>query len=297
MPHRILHLSDTHMTAGRRDEDGVDAMAALDQILHDTRHVTDLDLVLVSGDIADDGSVEGSLLVRDRIAQFAAARGVPHVYTTGNHDTRAAFHEVFGTGHLDANGDDIGVPFAEVADGRAAVSVINGLRVVTLDSLVPGSVHGVVSATQLRGLREVLAQPAPAGTVLALHHPPIASAVVPWTDVIGLRNADQLAEAIAGSDVIVILCGHFHSQLTGRLGAATVWVTPGVVTRMDLTAPGHVMRAVHGASATVVQLGGVGSPMFHVLHARDSRANEQVYVVDPETWAEAEEEPPVKRGR
>ena len=57
--HRILHLSDTHATATGIDEDGVDALAALDQILRDCRHLTGLDLVVVSGDIADDGSAQG----------------------------------------------------------------------------------------------------------------------------------------------------------------------------------------------------------------------------------------------
>ena len=72
--HRILHLSDTHATATGIDGDGVDAVAALDQILRDCRHLTGLDLVVVSGDIADDGSAQGCALVRDRIARFAAGR-------------------------------------------------------------------------------------------------------------------------------------------------------------------------------------------------------------------------------
>ena len=51
--HRILHLSDPHVTRTGLDEDGVDAIAALERILHDARHVPGLDLVVVSGDIAD----------------------------------------------------------------------------------------------------------------------------------------------------------------------------------------------------------------------------------------------------
>ena len=82
VPHRILHLSDTHVTASGFDEDGVDALASLDQILRDCRHLAGLDLIVVSGDIADDGSAEGCALVRDRVGRFAADRGIPHVYTT-----------------------------------------------------------------------------------------------------------------------------------------------------------------------------------------------------------------------
>jgi 3',5'-cyclic-AMP phosphodiesterase len=289
--HRILHLSDTHATATGFDEDGVDALAGLDQILRDCRHLSGLDLVVVSGDIADDGSAQGCALVRERIAQFAADRGIPHVYTTGNHDRRPGFTAALGTGHRDARDAETGVLLDGLDDERAAVSTVNGLRVITLDSLVPGSGHGVVSQAQLDALAGILHDPAPAGTIVALHHPPVYTASAPWTIEAGLRNRDELAAAIADSDVVAVLCGHFHLQLTGRLGAATVWATPGVVTRIDLTAPPQVVRAVHGASATVVDLGGPFAPSFHLVHARDPQVGEQVYVVDPVTWQPATEEP------
>src|SRR4051794_6812276 len=106
--HRILHLSDTHATESGSDADGVDAVGARDRLLHDVRHVTDIDLVVVSGDIADDGSEAGCRAVVDRIGRFATERGVPHVYTTGNHDDRAAFAAVLGSGHRDPDGADVG---------------------------------------------------------------------------------------------------------------------------------------------------------------------------------------------
>lgn len=283
MPHRILHLSDTHVTASGLDEDGVDALAALDQLLRDCRHLTRLDLVVVTGDLADDGSAEGCALVRERIGRFAAGRGIPHVYTTGNHDRRPAFTAVLGSGHLDAQGADAGRLLRGLDDERAAVSVVGGLRVVTLDSLVPGSGHGVVSRPQLDALRELLRAPAPAGTIIALHHPPVHVPTAPWMIEAGLRNRDELAAVVAGTDVVAVLCGHFHLQLTGRLGGAAVWVTPGVVTRIDLTAPPHIVRGVTGAGATIVDLGGPFSPSFHVVHARDPRAGEEVYAAESVT--------------
>jgi hypothetical protein len=120
--------------------------------------------------------------------------------------------------------------------------------------------------------------------VLALHHPPLRLGPLALTATAGTRNAEELAEVIAGSDVQAILCGHFHAQVTGHLCGIPVWVTPGVVTRLDLTAPPHLVRGVRGASATVVELGGPFSPLFHVLHARDPQAGQQVYLVDDESW-------------
>jgi 3',5'-cyclic AMP phosphodiesterase CpdA len=290
VPHRILHLSDTHVTATGLDEDGVDALGALDHILRDCRHLPGLDLIVVTGDIADDGSAEGCALVRDRIGRFAADRRISCVYTTGNHDRRPGFTAALGSGHLDARGADTGQLLPGLDAERAAVSMVGGLRVITLDSLVPGSVHGVVSRAQLDALRRLLSSPAPAGTILALHHPPIHTSTAPWMTEMGLHNRDELAAAVEGRDVTAILCGHFHLQLTGQLGGTTVWATPGVVTRVDLTAPPCVFRAVSGAGATVIDLGGPFSPSFHVVHARDPQAGEEVYAVDPVTWKPVTEE-------
>ena len=289
MGHRILHLSDTHLTANGFDADGVDAAGALWQVLSDARHLEGLDLVIVSGDIADDGSAAGYAAVREIVGSFAAGRGIPHVYTTGNHDDRVSFMQVLGTGHLAADETDTGRDWAGGPE-RAAVSDVNGLRIITLDSLIPGSGHGLISAAQLRWLAGILAKPAPAGSALAFHHPPVQVSTSIFVATGGLENASELADVIAGSDVQVILCGHYHAQLTGHLRGVPVCVTPGVVTRIDLTAPPGLVRAVQGASATVVDLGGPFSPSFHVIHARDPEAGRQVYLVDGITWAQVDGE-------
>ncbi|MDI6099360.1 metallophosphoesterase [Actinoplanes sp. NEAU-A12] len=277
--HRILHLSDPHLTRPGAGADAA-AAAALERMLHDLRFVPGIDAVVVSGDLADDGSAEGCAAVLRQIGSFARERGIPHIYCTGNHDSRDAFAAVLGTGHLGPGGDDVGRPADDVGDERAAVSEVNGLRVITLDSLVPGAVHGAVSDAQLVWLRSLLSRPAAAGSLVVLHHPPIALASSELMPTVNLRNAGRLAEALAGSDVHAVLCGHFHLQLSGMLSGIPVWVAPAVVTRIDLTAPARLERAVRGAGATVVDLGGPFSPMFHTLQARDPGAGTQVYLVD-----------------
>jgi hypothetical protein len=93
------------------------------------------------------------------------------------------------------------------------------------------------------------------------------------------QGLSELVDTIRGSDVRLILCGHFHLQIFGFLETAPVWVTPGVVSRVDLTAAPRTERAVRGASATLVQLGAHG-PLFRTLHARDLQAGETVYELD-----------------
>jgi Icc protein len=286
---RFLHLSDLHIPSGPGpDADGVDARAVLTELLHDCRHLTDLDLVVVSGDIADDGSPQGSADARDLVGAFARDLGASQAWCVGNHDTRDAFTTVLGTGHLDPGGRDIGQPAPAAAGKCAATSHSGGLRVITLDSLIPGEVSGRIESEQLEWLRNVLVEPAPEGTVVAFHHPPLS--VSPEWAGASLQNPEALADVLLGSDVRAVLCGHVHAQVAGLFAGIPVWVTPGVVTRIDLTAPRGVVRAVRGASATVVDLDGPTGPMFYVLHARDPHAGAQVYLADGRTWQYLDQE-------
>jgi 3',5'-cyclic-AMP phosphodiesterase len=285
---RILHLSDCHVPRqDGPDRQGLDARAILSGMLRDCDRVDGLDLVVVSGDVADDASREGYAAALDLIGEFARGRGIPQAYCTGNHDRREAFAAVLGSGHFDAAGQPAGALAAGPDGPRAAVSEVAGYRVITLDSLVPGETPGYLGPDQLTWLRDLLSRPAPAGSVVILHHPPVAPDREPQRSV-GLRNAAELAAVLDGSDVRAVLCGHFHSQLAGRLGEVPVWVTPGVITRIDWSSPPGSYRVVRGAAATVIELDGPGSPMFQVLEARDPRAGEFVDEVDTSTWMVSE---------
>ncbi|NEB03790.1 metallophosphoesterase [Streptomyces sp. SID13726] len=275
---RILHLSDTHIErTDAPNRNGVDATDSLRLMLAELRHLRDVDAVVVTGDIADEGDVEAYTVVRELVGEFARPLGAAVFYTTGNHDERQAFGKVLGSGH-----DRPDAVLETEAAERAAVSTVDGYRFVTLDSLVPGKVYGRIGAAQLDWLRAVLRTPAERGTVLAFHHPPISIGLSVTQQVFGLLDPGELAAAIRGSDVRVLLTGHFHLQLFGMLESIPVWVTPGVVNRIDLTTEHGTERAVRGASASLVELGGPTSPMFHTFHARDPRAHETLYRLDEE---------------
>lgn len=278
---RILHLSDTHLDrSGGPDADGADGTAALRCLLAGLGHLRDLDAVVVTGDVADDGSREAYTRAQGLLSRYAGQRGADVFYTTGNHDDRTAFADVLGSGHVQPE-----AVYEGAAGERAGASSIDGWRLITLDTLVPGKGYGRLDRRQLDWLRELLGSPAPLGTVLAFHHPPVALDV----DVqraLGLQNDAELAETIRGTDVQLILSGHFHLQIVGHLEQATVWVTPAVVSRIDLTARPGTERAVHGPSASLVQLGTPHGPLIHTLHVRDPRMGETVYEADEEEMRE-----------
>jgi Icc protein len=274
---RLLHLSDPHLTTSGIDKDGVNASVSLRQMLNDVGHLLPVDAVIVSGDITDDGSIGGYRQALDLVTGFAMEHGIPSVFSAGNHDQRQNFIEVLGSGHRGADGSDNGTAMPST-DERAAFSDLNGLRVITVDSLVPGHAHGHVSKEQLAWLRNVLATLANSRTVLVLHHPPISVPRHPMRKMM-LDNPDDLADVIAGTDVCAVISGHLHHQLAGSLAGIPVWVTPGIVTRIDTASPSTLIRGVLGAAATIIDLVD-GSPIFRIVQARDPRSGEQVYLCD-----------------
>jgi 3',5'-cyclic-AMP phosphodiesterase len=171
----------------------------------------------------------------------------------GNHDDRAAFRR-----HL-----------LRAGAGQDDVRPVNqtywrgGLRVIALDSTVPGEAGGALDDATLAYLRAELTVPAPDGTILALHHPPVASPIEPAA-AIALRDPGQLGAAIAGSDVRIVLCGHYHHEALGMLGATPVWVGPAVAYRAQATST-RVFRRVPGAAFSRVDLPAGGPPLVTVI--------------------------------
>lgn len=250
---RILHLSDTHLMApgGVHNPDfngGTDPERMLAGALHRMRHLDEIDLVVVSGDVSDDGTAESYELGARLIGDWARERAAEVVWSVGNHDHRGNFRQVLGNG-VTAPGHADGMPPVAGGAGEApvyGVSTIAGRRVVTVDSQVPGRIEGRVDGGQLAWLRGVLAQPA-GGTVLVCHHPPIAPQT-PMHHGIELQNPAELLGVLAGSDVEVILSGHYHHPVIeqvpiadDRVGqrAVPVLVSHGIINSSDLLcAPG-----------------------------------------------------------
>jgi 3',5'-cyclic AMP phosphodiesterase CpdA len=138
----------------------------------------------------------------------------------GNHDEREPFETVL---------------FGEESNGspRDRVYVVNGLRIIALDSSVPGYHHGDLEESQIAWLAEQLATPAEHGTVLALHHPPIRSHNE-LVRMIELNNQDKLAEAVRGTDVRSILGGHLHYSTFGLFEGIPVAVASATCYTVDL---------------------------------------------------------------
>ncbi|SJN45488.1 3',5'-cyclic-nucleotide phosphodiesterase [Microbacterium esteraromaticum] len=232
----LLHISDTHLRAGGDRlfdlVDGAETLAHTLTALEGAQIA--VDAIVFTGDLADLGQRGAYAELRRIVDPFAARLDARVVWVMGNHDDRSAFRE----GLLDDPvGDDS--PVDRVDD-------ISGLRIVTLDSTVPGEHHGEISDSQLAWLEEVLAVPAPLGTILTMHHPPIPS-VLPLAASVELRDQHRLAPVLRGTDVRAIIAGHLHYSTFATFAGIPVSVASSTCYVQDLTVPAGGSRPQDGA--------------------------------------------------
>ena len=217
-PFLLAHLSDPHIGAEWFDDQSVPRLAAAVESVRAIRPQPDA--VLVTGDIADHATDEEYEQVRELLTPLQA----PLYVLPGNHDDRDALRRNF-----DLPGSD-GEPVRYSVD-------LGPLRLVVLDTTRPGEASGALEGEQLDWLDAELAAAPNQLTLIAMHHPPIVIGVPAW-DEIGLAASDRLALGAVierHQQVRRIVCGHFHSTITGELAGRGVLVVPStyVQTRLD----------------------------------------------------------------
>ncbi|WP_175985464.1 metallophosphoesterase [Microbacterium tenebrionis] len=252
---RILHLSDTHFSGdGGRHYGVVDTAEHLRRALAHVGHLL-FDLVVVSGDVSEDGTEESYRRVRAQLEPWAQARGARLVFAMGNHDGREGFRAVLGGGQPDA---DERVPSGDASDRPvASVAAHEGWRVVVLDSSIPGFGYGDLEPEQKQFLRETLAEPAHHGTIVVVHHPPVA-AQTDLLQALALDDADgrDLIEIVRDTDVRVILSGHYHLPVTEVVSGVPVTVAPGVTNVSCAFGDPAEEAAINGFGGSVVTVDG-----------------------------------------
>lgn len=272
---RVLHLSDTHLVGDDSLHYGrVDTLSSLSSALESFSALGQLDLVVASGDLSEDGSPRSYQRLRAAIEPWAAAHHAAVVYSMGNHDDRVSFRRVLGNGH--------GATPEPSAQGPIdAVSEIGAWRVVTLDSSVPGAGYGELGAKQLEWLRSVLTTPAGSGTILIMHHPPVPASTA-LLQALELYNPEDLVDIVRGSDVRVILSGHYHHAVSDSFAGVPVIVTPAIANTTDVLVPEGTERAVVGAGGTLVTLN-AGAVRAVSLRSFGPHDGEQLFHLDRAT--------------
>ncbi|MFS0853278.1 metallophosphoesterase [Microbacterium sp. 179-I 3D4 NHS] len=244
--HTFVHISDTHLPGERAPlyGSGTDADANLSLAL--TRLVESglrPDALLMTGDLADRGDASSYRRLRALVEPAAESLGCEVVWAAGNHDERGAMRAELGLGPAVAGtADAVEAPDAPITEVRW----FGGLRVIVVDSTVPGAHWGEVTPAQLAWLSSELASPAPDGTLLLMHHPPLPT-VLDLAVTVELRDQPALAEVLRGSDVRSILSGHVHHPSFGTFAGIPVAVASSSAYGQDLAQPVGATRGQDAA--------------------------------------------------
>ena len=255
----VVQISDLHLTTSGSLPSGV---RPRDNLLGGLRLLEAAairpDVYLLTGDLADTGDGTCYDDLAGILAGAARRSDASVIVLPGNHDDRDTFrshlHPGAGSGpvHLDGGSGPV-----HPDGGSGPVNQTRwrgGLRIIALDSTVPGEDYGNLDDQSLGYLRSELASTAPDGTIVALHHPPVPSPIQPMARI-GLRNPERLREEIAGSDVRIVICGHYHHAALGMLGAVPVWVSPATAYLADTTST-QVFQGRPGAAFSRIDLTG-----------------------------------------
>ena len=241
--HVIAHVSDTHLLAGGRPLYGkVNTIEHLSQALAQLERSTAKPQAIVfTGDLADLGEPDAYTRLRDLVEPVAARMNAQVIWVMGNHDERPDYSRLLFDQESDA-------PQDRVYD-------IDGLRIISFDTTVPGYHHGAVTDDQLDWLADVLSSPAPHGTILAVHHPPIPTPLLEAMGILELQDQPKLAAVLRGSDVRAILAGHLHYSTHSTFAGIPVSVASATCYTLDLSAEDRLLSGVDfGQSVNVVHV-------------------------------------------
>ena len=259
----IAQITDTHLKVeGSLAFGRIDTTPFLDRCIESLDALDPApDLVLHTGDLVERRTPEEY----DRFRRLTAGLRFPFFAIPGNHDAR----EPMRAAYRDAAWMPPGGDFLHYA--------IEGwpVRILMLDSIIPGKGSGELCEERLTWLEARLAEQPRRPTIVALHHPPFRTGIA-QIDRGGFGNAARFEVLLKRFDNIErVICGHVHRPITTRFGGTIASSAPAVAYQFDLDLreeaplslvmepPGfalHTWQPDHGLVSHLVPLGEFDGP-------------------------------------
>nr|WP_262925837.1 3',5'-cyclic-AMP phosphodiesterase [Pseudomonas chlororaphis] len=210
----LVQLSDSHLFAetdgallGMNTADSLQRV--IDLVLAQQPRI---DLMLATGDLSQDGTLESYQRFRQLTRQIPA----PGRWLPGNHDEPQVMQ-------LATRDSDLLQPIIDIGHWR----------ITLLDSAVPGSVPGYLQDDQLQLLARSLGEAPERHHLICLHHHPV-SIDCAWMEPIGLRNAEALFAVLDRfPQVRALLWGHVHQEIDRLRGDVRLLASPSTCIQFE----------------------------------------------------------------
>lgn len=222
MIHSFVQITDTHIReAGRLAYGRLDTAPYLTRTVQAINELRQPPLaVVLTGDLTDFGRADEYSHLRHLLEPLT----MPYYLLPGNHDSREAMRTAFPD-HAYLKGEKY-IQYA---------TDIGPIRLIAMDTVVPGASHGELCDERLVWLEDMLRQSNGKPTVIAMHHPPFRT-LIGHMDDIGLRRGSPELEAIVAKhpNVERIICGHLHRPIEVRFGGTVAATAPAPAHQVTL---------------------------------------------------------------
>jgi Icc protein len=177
------------------------------------------DVVIATGDLVDTGRIEEYEVLREELGRLA----MPVFLIPGNHDRREAMREVFRDAGYWPKG------------GQLCYTVEDyPVRLIALDTQIPGETEGEVGAAQRDWLAARLAEAPEKPTIVFMHHPPFPTGIG-HMDRINCLDGPAVAEIISRHPQVErVVCGHHHRPIQIRWAGTIGSVAPSTAHQVTL---------------------------------------------------------------
>lgn len=234
---RVVQITDCHLFADTEGKLlGLNTQFSLDRVLELVeKKETGMDMILATGDLAQDASLAAYQRLFKRLHQF----NVPIYWMKGNHDQI----------------DPMLATFASERERVAPCVVETGdWSFILLDSTIPGKVPGELYHDDLEFLEQSLATAKGKHILVSLHHHPVPMDCH-WLDSQIVKNADDFFALIDREPrVRCVLWGHVHQAFDSTRKGVRLLATPSSCVQfkplskqfaVDTIAPGYRWLDLH----------------------------------------------------
>ncbi|HUN68623.1 MAG TPA: phosphodiesterase [Burkholderiales bacterium] len=211
----VCQISDLHIKLpGRLSYRKVDCARMLARCVEEILRLPQRpDCVVATGDLVDFGRPGEYAHLRTLLAPLP----MPVYLIPGNHDEREALRASFADHAYLRQWP----PFVQytIEDWP--------LRIVALDTLIPGEGGGELCAERIAWLERALAARPERPTLVIMHHPPFPTLIGHMDEQGLLRGGDALAGVIARHPQVErVLCGHLHRPIQVRYAGTLASTCP-----------------------------------------------------------------------
>lgn len=190
----VLHISDIHYRSAYQNTNPYEEMLShmdssferLKTVITDVMAVSSIDLIVISGDICDEGSANDYALIR----KYFDSLSVPVFVTIGNHDIRPAFYE----GWLKEKKDKSYLTMMKTGE----------ITWISFDNSLHGKPCGYVDEIRLEWLKKQLEKNT--NCIVIMHHQFPDLPGIP-----GMEGSEKIRKVLSQYKPLAVLNCHTHT--------------------------------------------------------------------------------------